>query len=441
MTRAAKLRSASVPVLRTNPDFHPLGSWLAASDERAPLTSNSGSLELPFQRWIKFKEAYSPRLVSDLIGSLGFAPTHCVDPFGGSGTTALTCAFLGIQATTIEVNPFLADLIRAKLDPPRAIELARDHASVMSASPSIEVDPDKLLGQAPKSLVEPGIDGNFVFSREVARAILQLRCAIDALENCRTQRLFRVLLAGSLLDVSNVVVNGKGRRYRRNWQHRRIGRAEVFDRFCGAVSIAAYDIARHPTASGLCKVVEGDSRTCLDSIDPFDLAIFSPPYPNSFDYTDVYNLELWMLGYLDSRVANLELRRATLRSHVQLKLERMRAAQPSGTLEAAIKKLRRDRKRLWNPWIPDMVAGYFEDLVLVMSKLRRRIAPHGRAVAVVGNSRYASTTIDVAKVLEELAPKAGFRLVSATALRSMRSSAQRGGAFELNESVLTFQPS
>ena len=33
-------------------------------------------------------------------------------------------------------------------------------------------------------------------------------------------------------------------------------------------------------------------------IGPHDLAVFSPPYPNSFDYTDVYNVELWAMGYL-----------------------------------------------------------------------------------------------------------------------------------------------
>jgi len=43
----------------------------------------------------------------------------------------------------------------------------------------------------------------------------------------------------------------------------------------------------------------GDGVAVTLAADPVDAAIFSPPYPNSFDYTDVYNLELWVLGYLD----------------------------------------------------------------------------------------------------------------------------------------------
>ena len=50
------------------------------------------------------------------------------DPFGGSGTSALTCQFLGIQPVTIEVNPFLADLIAAlpeKLAEPNEAKVPR----------------------------------------------------------------------------------------------------------------------------------------------------------------------------------------------------------------------------------------------------------------------------------------------------------------------------
>ena len=47
------------------------------------------------------------------------------------------------------------------------------------------------------------------------------------------------------------------------------------------------------------ELVRGDCRNVFGQ-GTWDLAIFSPPYPNSFDYTDVYNVELWMLGYLRS---------------------------------------------------------------------------------------------------------------------------------------------
>jgi hypothetical protein len=92
-------------------------------------------------------------------------------------------------------------------------------------------------------------------------------------------------------------VNGKGRRYRGAWSNRRIWADDVDRLFCDAVRRAAHDLGafggRARTAAA---VLRGDSRTLMNTVDPVDAAIFSPPYPNSFDYTDVYNLELWVLG-------------------------------------------------------------------------------------------------------------------------------------------------
>lgn len=90
-------------------------TWFAQLDVEGVASSNVEAQELPLQRWYRFKEAFSPRFVSEAIASLERKPSICVDPFGGSGTTALTCQFLGVRPTTIEVNPFLADLIEAKL--------------------------------------------------------------------------------------------------------------------------------------------------------------------------------------------------------------------------------------------------------------------------------------------------------------------------------------
>src|SRR5438309_1820924 len=90
-------------------------AWFGRISNKAIASSNVEAQELPFQRWYRFKEAFSPRFVSTAIASLPRRPNVCVDPFGGSGTTSLTCQFLGVRPVTIEVNPFLADLIESKL--------------------------------------------------------------------------------------------------------------------------------------------------------------------------------------------------------------------------------------------------------------------------------------------------------------------------------------
>ena len=89
--------------------------------ERTPLllSTNAGTPEIAFQDWKRFKEAFAPELVKRAVdetaADLGRTVETCSDPFGGSGTTALACQFLNVAPSTIEVNPFLADLIEAKL--------------------------------------------------------------------------------------------------------------------------------------------------------------------------------------------------------------------------------------------------------------------------------------------------------------------------------------
>jgi hypothetical protein len=79
------------------------------------LGTNAGAEKLPFQDWHHFKEAFTPELVAKAAKGSKRELLRCADPFGGSGTTALTCQFLGVEPVTIEVNPYLADLIDAKL--------------------------------------------------------------------------------------------------------------------------------------------------------------------------------------------------------------------------------------------------------------------------------------------------------------------------------------
>ncbi len=46
-----------------------------------------------------------------------------------------------------------------------------------------------------------------------------------------------------------------------------------------------------------------------------DLAVFSPPYPNNIDYTEVYKLENWFLRLIDSQATFRAQRLRTVRSH------------------------------------------------------------------------------------------------------------------------------
>jgi hypothetical protein len=423
--------------------------WLSADPVKSPSTSNQGWDEVPFQRWYRFKEAFAPRLVVDAIESTGVAVTSCCDPFGGGGTTSLVCQYLGIEPTTIEVNPFLADLIEAKLTIYNLDELIEARAALSRALDTCpRVSTARLEGAdlfpgAPATLVEPGVRGRWIFDLDVAVRIVAYLDAVEAIENGAIRRLFRVLLGSTLLGVSNVVVNGKGRRYRSASRRHRMRPIDLDEAFSHAFERALFDLCRYEGRSCQSfRILRGDSRDLASKVGRFDLALFSPPYPNSFDYTDIYNIELWALRYLSKPEDNRHLREATLRSHVQVKRDFGSGGviDESVSLQATLDRLSEVRASLWNPHIPAMIAAYFADLKTVLQGLRTSVAADGKVMMVVGDSRYAGVMVDVPSVVSEIAPGIGFTCVDIRPVRAMRSSAQQGGDLSLAESLLILAP-
>ena len=404
--------------------------------------TNAGTTVLPFQAWRPFKEAFAPELVERALQETTGTVRHLVDPFGGSGTTALAAQFLGAKPTTIEVNPYLADLIEAKISLVDFDLAVNAFGRVVERVASGDEPTQPNFPGAPATFVEPGYNGRYIFSRAVARRFLAYRSAIELVRDATCRRLFRVILGSTAVPASNVVVSGKGRRYRRGWR-KRDNRPEIVDELFRDGILQALHTLRQ-FASRRCleyRVLRGDARTLTGEIGPHDLAVFSPPYPNSFDYTDVYNVELWTLGYLSSREANTRLRHSTLRSHVQMLRNFDSGGVKSATLNATIKALREVQNELWNRHIPEMIGGYAGDLAIVMAKLSTGLRLGGRVYVVVGDSRYAGVDIPVAEILEEISLPIGYRMVGLEPCRSMRSSPQQGGRHELKETLLVFERS
>ena len=246
--------------------------------------TNVGAAVLPFQTWRRFKEAFAPELVERALRETAGAVRHIVDPFGGSGTTALAAQFLGVKPTTVEVNPFLADLIEAKIAP-IDFDIAAEVFGWIVDRVARGNEPRKPVFQgAPATFVEPGQNGRYIFSRAVARRLLAYRAVIDEVRDTACNRLFRVVLASTAIPASNVVVSGKGRRYRRGWQDRVIEPEIIDELFRAGVLQALYDLRLFAARRCLkYRVLRGDARVLIDEVGPHDLAVFSPPYPNSFD--------------------------------------------------------------------------------------------------------------------------------------------------------------
>jgi hypothetical protein len=403
----------------------------------APVTTNQDGKGTAFQRWFHFKEAFSPSFVTAAIDSLGYRPKHIVDPFGGSGTSAITAQLLAIDATTVEVNPFLADVIKSKVSPLSA-ERLRAAAATFQARLSGTRSNVIRFNHLPPTFIESAEKERWIFPLPVARRLSQYLACMDAIEDVDVRRFFRVVLGAVLISCSNVYVNGKGRRYRQGWEANEPTAAKLDELFGVQFNTSFEDVLRFERRPhSRINVINGDARTALEGVtDPVDLVVFSPPYPNSFDYTDIYNVELWVLGYIGNSADNLTLRNNTLRSHVQIRREYNKPLSASSTLDKTLEALEQQKEALWDAAIPAMVGAYFRDIEMVLLQSKRLLAPRGKVMMVVGDSRYASVRIEVAKIIAELSESMGFGAIVCREVRQMRSSAQQGGRLQLAESIV-----
>jgi DNA modification methylase len=169
-----------------------------------------------------------------------------------------------------------------------------------------------------------------------------------------------------------------------------------------------------------------DSRELADRVPKqrFDLCVTSPPYLNSFDYSDVYRPEMFLAGLVTDNKQLMRIRLRTVRSHVQANWKAPIKAS-FGTIYAKILKDILNRKdELWSARIPQMIQAYFEDMEELLAALTERANPSALLKIVVATSAYGGVVVPVDLILAEIAEQVGWELHDVQVVRRLRSSAQ-----------------
>ncbi len=67
--------------------------------------------------WLRLTPAYSLKIVNEILATYdNHSEINVLDPFCGTGTTALCAAYRGQTGVTTDINPFLVWFSRAKID-------------------------------------------------------------------------------------------------------------------------------------------------------------------------------------------------------------------------------------------------------------------------------------------------------------------------------------
>ncbi|GAJ01297.1 unnamed protein product, partial [marine sediment metagenome] len=211
----------------------------------------------------------------------------------------------------------------------------------------------------------------------ILERIYQIRDAVYAVKNLKHRQLF---LLGLVAMVGEVSKTTKGGGWLRLSPDKAYNIQDVDSIFMAEVEKMIRDLEVSPIRAphpGTWKAFKADSRS-LPGNETFSAVITSPPYLNRHDYTRIFLLEL-AIPFLMTEIALKRLRYTTLRSHVEAKRQFNNGnySQPRKLVDV-LKELQ--NRPLNNERLPTMIAGYFEDMYLMLRELYRLTEPGGKVV-------------------------------------------------------------
>jgi SAM-dependent methyltransferase len=409
------------------------GLVVAATNDRSPV-----------HRWFRFKESFSADLLRVVLDDLEprRKKIRLLDPFCGVGTSLIAsqelhAADYTITATGIERNPFIAFVARTKVNWPR-----------MDKQVLRELPPAILARQTSTSPSLPQ-NSSFLTSRcitsHVTRRLLQVAQAIREHGTTPSHEALLLGLASAIEPLSRTRKDGRALRIVTK------PRTTISSVLAARWNSIVEDVGLMQRSLGSVPVPEvlfGDGRRpALLGIpaNSQDLVFTSPPYPNNIDYTEVYKLELWLLGYVKSASEFLQLRRQTFRSHPTSGLEDpckdFIAASRRGRLGSLLSPIVTRIADLEEPWRRRVLLGYFSDLWTTLEGCHRVLRDGGHAVFVVGNSLHGAAAnpylIPTDLLLGAIAERIGFRVERTIAARSLKR--RLSGNHFLRESLVVLR--
>lgn len=407
------------------------------------LSNFEPNMNLPRHRWYEFKEGFTADLVKVAMNACDLKTSNeaqILDPFGGSGTTAVVAATLGFKGKIIEVNPFLAYVSKCKSTPVKWSVQEFISASEMMFS----IKPlDKSPLEGVSTLSDSSETGKWLFNKDVLRSHAALMALTESFKS-GLKDVLKLAVFGATMDCCNAKPDGKCLRYKKNWKDLRFGYEELIAALRTRISIIEEDISCDPLNDKPEPTIwNGDCREVLENMpaESIDLVVTSPPYLNSFDYSDVYRPELYLSGLIRDNHDLRKIRLRTIRSHVQVSWTKTNTYK-SDLLKSYIDTVK-GAEGLWDARIPDMIQAYFDDMLICLSNLYRVCKRGGQIWLVVSTSAYGGLQVPVDLILAEIGEESGLRLQGVHVLRSLRSSGQhwkkQGSKPPLRESLIIWR--
>jgi len=365
--------------------------------------------------WLRLTPAYSVKLVADILGGLAAGQT-VVDPFSGTGTTAVVAVEQGHDCDAFDINPFLIWLAETKA----RTYTAEERTGLSEAARRIAAAVTDARGS------DPWVPPIAAIERWWSAGRLETLAAIHAgivQEACpHVADLLNVAFCRLMIDSSNAAFNHQSMSFKPASSGGTVRDHKTMVRdFIAESDRIASDVAA-PMA-GRARFLLSDSRRLEAARHrAYTALITSPPYPNRMSYVRELRPYMYWLGYFSDRHAPGELDWQAIGGTWGAATSRVVNWQPAGVFERSHpihRTVNRIARR--SDLLANYVHKYFEDMAGHFDALVPTLAGGARVFYVVGNSKFYDVIVPVEELYADLLRRAGLREIAIHTIRKRNS--------------------
>ena len=377
--------------------------------------------------WYSYLEGYSSCLVEEIVMQIGPENIHAIlDPFCGTGTTALVASSHGIKSYYCETNPFMQQVIEAKINAVKSLRDSKIGSSILEQllyklenhNYQLQFDEARWDG------FEKFFDSDVLFQLQDTKKI------IDTIDDKNSRNIALILLASVTVRASKMIRQGDLRFAKDS--EKKEGDKDIVPNFIAKIKTAIHDInsAECPTlAETIC--LDADARN-IDVENQVDCVITSPPYLNGTNYIRNTKLELKLSGYVTTEKDLPEFHSRGIIAGINNVSKRKTDIPVLDIVAPYLKEL---EPVAYDKRIPIMVAGYFADMDKVIERLSHAVKNNGYFIMDIGDSQFAGVYIPTHEILAKISEAHGFVLYGEEILRERRSK----NSMVLSQRLLKFR--
>ena len=369
--------------------------------------------------WLRLTPAYSVKVVEEVIARYP-EPVSVLDPFCGTGTTALSAVNHGNVATTIDINPFLAWFASAKT---AVYSLSTLENADQASRRAVDAMRARAVPPAPcppiHNIKRWWTQDNLEQLRYLKSAIAEA-CSGDG----RATDLLHVAFCRTLIQMSNARFNHQSLSFRASQENQPGLFGDLGSMFLEDVRYVIDTAEKNPV--GHATIVHGDAKDLASVIDgKYDVVITSPPYANRMSYIRELRPYMYWLGYLTNSRDAGELDWNAIGGTWGVATSRLAQWAPDDwwvpeeldSVISAISNANSTNGKL----LASYVGRYFDDISRHFSELRSILNRSADVHYVIGNSSFYGVLVPTEQIYAAIMDQYGFQEINVHTIRKRNS--------------------